>query len=621
MIKFFTTFFAIIVFLSCSTNSKKIETDNTLTDKDSAIVDVIQDNDVQTEQDSIFNDNNDIDTIQTENDSQQEDDVQVEKDVQTEQDSQIKDEDIVQTEEDVQSEQDLIPNDSDMDENPSTINTIEKIQKGEIAEDSVVKTKAVVVAIDYLRDKTTHEPTGIKGLYVSEVIAQAKPYSGIFVHFKTAEPVDAYKRGDYLYISGTYKEYYNDSQIDATNVSKLGTKPIPTPAIISDTTKIASASVKDSLAEQYESVFIKISNISITKSDLGHGMFEVTGSLPIDKELHYYEGDRSVGVKFKSIRGILIYSFEAFKLAPREETDLILEDISSPDEDTIVDQDADSTNPQDIDNEIPDQDISGNFHLKIMAANITSGSAQAYQGPGIRIFQAIKPDVALVQEFNYKDGTIRELIDTAFGKNYNYCRGVGQIPNGIVTKFPILKCSKLDDPNIGNRDLDYAIIDLPGNKDLVAFSVHLHTKPSSDQVTAGKIIADKVYEMKQANPGKYYYVVGGDFNGTSSVSSSSFGAHSSFSINDDYPLTEDGYDGTNYNEGKHYDWVLVSSDLSSFQVSTNYGIFKYPHGLVFDSRKYSQSDLDTYFSPVLHNDSGASNMQHMSVTKDFVVSY
>ena len=42
----------------------------------------------------------------------------------------------------------------------------------------------------------------------------------------------------------------------------------------------------------------------------------------------------------------------------------------------------------------------------------------------------------------------------------------------------------------------------------------------------------------------------------------------------------------------------------------------FENGLVFDSRDFTQSQLDNYFSPALVGDSGASNMQHMGVVKD-----
>ncbi len=280
----------------------------------------------------------------------------------------------------------VVPSDSDSEvpdnDSPTTAkdNTIEKIQKGEIAEDTAVTTKVVVVAVDYVDDKTTHEPTGIKGLYVSEVIAQAKPYTGIFVHFKTAEAVDAYKMGDYIEVSGTYKEYYDASQIEATDVSKLGTKPIPAPAVISDPSKVSTPFEKSGTewkptttsgadAEKYESVLVKVENVEVTNNNLGHGMWEVTGHLAIDKELHYYKGDRNIGVKFKSIQGVLVYSFEAFKLAPRQAEDLV-EDASSEPTDGDVNPDSDS-------GEVPDVDSGDDSQYVTTINAIQSGTKEA----------------------------------------------------------------------------------------------------------------------------------------------------------------------------------------------------------------------------------------------------
>ena len=40
--------------------------------------------------------------------------------------------------------------------------------------------------------------------------------------------------------------------------------------------------------------------------------------------------------------------------------------------------------------------------IRIVAGNITSGNGQNYnEGHGIRIFQGLKPDIILIQEFNY----------------------------------------------------------------------------------------------------------------------------------------------------------------------------------------------------------------------------
>src|SRR5687767_3660401 len=73
--------------------------------------------------------------------------------------------------------------------------------------------------------------------------------------------------------------------------------------------------------------------------------------------------------------------------------------------------------------------------IKIMAANLTSGSEQKYEEPGIRILQAFKPDICGIQEFNY-DGSIDNFVFEAFGPDYHYYRepyhNDSDIPNGII---------------------------------------------------------------------------------------------------------------------------------------------------------------------------------------------
>ncbi len=60
-------------------------------------------------------------------------------------------------------------------------------------------------------------------------------------------------------------------------------------------------------------------------------------------------------------------------------------------------------------------DAGATLRLRVVAANISSGNFQAYELPGIRILQGLAPDVVLIQEFKYQSGTLRDLVDTAFG--------------------------------------------------------------------------------------------------------------------------------------------------------------------------------------------------------------
>jgi hypothetical protein len=295
-------------------------------------------------------------------------------------------------------------------------------------------------------------------------------------------------------------------------------------------------------------------------------------------------------------------------------------------------------------------------HIRAVAGNISTGNDQDYDaGQGIRIFQGLKPNVIMIQEFNYKNNTesdyeemVKEVFQDPACFQDNTCfytvgdRGeaYNNIPNGIISKFPILDSGYWDDPNIPDRDLDWAILDIPGDKELFTISVHLHTSPSADQIEAAQIIGQKISEIKELQPNKYYFIVGGDFNGDSSVDNDGFGEYNGEIIFDadiygPRPIGEDGGYGTNASRTKPYDWVLTSPDLTAYQVSSDFcninndnDCMKYKDGLIFDTRDFTQEELDKYFSPTSFNgyqletdDSDGSSMQHMAIVKDFIITF
>src|SRR5437868_3262504 len=117
------------------------------------------------------------------------------------------------------------------------------------------------------------------------------------------------------------------------------------------------------------------------------------------------------------------------------------------------------------------QESALNVPVRLMAANITSGNLQSYDpGEGIRIFQGTRPDVVMIQEFNYGDNSataIRQFVNTAFGTTFSYYReGGAQIPNGVISRYPIIASGEWDDTSVTNRDFAWARIDVPGPKDL-----------------------------------------------------------------------------------------------------------------------------------------------------------
>lgn len=250
-------------------------------------------------------------------------------------------------------------NPDDSDTEPAGNGIITKIQKGEIAEKTEVTVpECVVTAVFYAEDEE-HNKTAIKGVYVSEIIKKAQPYSGIYVFIKDTAAVDEYAIGDKLEVKGTYTEYHESSQIEISEIKKLGTADVPEAAVIADTSKIATPFEENEAsaesckweptanhgadAEAYESVLVKVEDLTVTNANICHGAFEVNGNLAIDKVLYYYPGKRSNGTEFGSIQGILVYSYDAFRVAPRAESDYeTVEDTTDSDTDTDTDTDTGS---------------------------------------------------------------------------------------------------------------------------------------------------------------------------------------------------------------------------------------------------------------------------------------
>jgi endonuclease/exonuclease/phosphatase family metal-dependent hydrolase len=263
--------------------------------------------------------------------------------------------------------------------------------------------------------------------------------------------------------------------------------------------------------------------------------------------------------------------------------------------------------------------------LRVMAANITTGNNQRYEGPGLRIFQALRPDVVAVQEFNYAStnglgintpGALREMIDSAFGTNFAFYRESGySIPNGVISRWPLVESGSWDDVQVPDRGFAWARVDLPGTNDLYVVSVHLHGSGGS---TSRATEATNLLRLIQSNfPANAWLVVAGDLN-TDSRNEAAVSTFKTFLSDASVPVDNHGNPNTNQSRQKPYDYVLTSFNFAANQAPTIIGAQSFGDGLVFDSRVYTPTND---VSPVLAADSSAPNMQHMAVVKDFRVSY
>jgi endonuclease/exonuclease/phosphatase family metal-dependent hydrolase len=260
--------------------------------------------------------------------------------------------------------------------------------------------------------------------------------------------------------------------------------------------------------------------------------------------------------------------------------------------------------------------VAGGNRVRLMAGNITSGNAQAYELPGTHIFQGLRPDIAMIQEFNVGDNSpaaVRTWVDTTFGAAFYVFRESGaQIPNGIVSRYPIVQSGIWQDTESPNREFAYARIDLPGAKDLWAISVHLLTDDTRRPAEATELVG----HINANVPASDYLVIAGDFNSDTRTEAAITTLGQVVNVAAPFPVDQAGDGDTNASRGSPYDWVMFDADLNALRTAVTIGTASFPNGLVFDSRVYTPlSDV----SPVVMSDSAAINMQHMGVVKDILL--
>jgi PKD repeat protein/endonuclease/exonuclease/phosphatase family metal-dependent hydrolase len=267
-----------------------------------------------------------------------------------------------------------------------------------------------------------------------------------------------------------------------------------------------------------------------------------------------------------------------------------------------------------------------NVVVSVMAANLTSGSNQSYLMPGLDIFEGLRPDIVAIQEFNYTStmgsgantpAAFREMIDTAFGTNFVYYRepytANGDIPNGIISRYPILASGSWVDTQVANRGFAWAQIALPGTNNLYVVSVHLLTTSAGNRETE----ASNLMTLIQANlPSNAWIIVAGDMN-TETRSEAAITTFTTYLSDSPIPVDNLGNSNTSINRDYPHDYVLPSFSMTNTLTPVVLPSNTFPDGLVFDSRVYTPlSDVP----PVQASDSDEANgMQHMAVVKDFLV--
>jgi hypothetical protein len=259
--------------------------------------------------------------------------------------------------------------------------------------------------------------------------------------------------------------------------------------------------------------------------------------------------------------------------------------------------------------------------LRVVAANLTSDRFQSYspdnanhsnpEGAGARILKALKPDIVLIQEFKTTIPT-RQWVNRTLGAEFSFMAEEDvQIPNGIISRFPIVASGSWDDPVLDNREFAWAQIRLPGGKDLWAVSVHFHSKTATSRATQAMALAKWIDKRVPKNA---LLLVGGDLNTRTTEEPCFRELARVVVIPKNPPADRFGDISTNAPRNRPYDWVLADAALDPLAIPVKLAGQEFPQGLVFDSRTFKPLEK---LAPVRKSDSGVPHMQHMAVVRDF----
>ena len=262
-------------------------------------------------------------------------------------------------------------------------------------------------------------------------------------------------------------------------------------------------------------------------------------------------------------------------------------------------------------------------YFTIMAANLTDRSETdqfRYIGTSERIFKGLRPDVVAIQEWLVTNASRRAYVDAVFGTNFSfYVESYGaanDLPNGIISRWPIIASGEWTDTQVNNRDFAWATIDLPGTQNLHVISVHLQSgSTTANEATRKKEAAVLTNQIRKANwPATDFIVVAGDFN-VPNRSDDSLLTLSNVVSDSRQPADQAGDKDTNLTRGAPYDYVLPSHLLNARHAPLTVGGIPFPEGMVFDSRIWNPPP-----APIQTNDSAGTDMQHLAVMKKFILS-
>ena len=185
--------------------------------------------------------------------------------------------------------------------------TIYDIQSGAVNQGESVIVQGIVTAAN------GETPDGDGSFYIQDGTGA---YNGINV----ISSEYTVSRGDLVELYGEYVEYYGKSEIsEPENLEILSSgNTLPEPEVLS---------LDQEDWEPWEGVLIKIQSVTVSNDDAGYDEWDVTeiggtNMMRIDNPGNYMYSP-SNGDQFESITGPLNYTYDFFKIIPRDDLDIV----------------------------------------------------------------------------------------------------------------------------------------------------------------------------------------------------------------------------------------------------------------------------------------------------------
>jgi hypothetical protein len=153
--------------------------------------------------------------------------------------------------------------------------------------------------------------TTLSGIFVSDGTQNA--YSGLLVRFPTAQAYN-FTKGQKVRVTGKHYEYYCMTQFAATAITAVGDGAVPAVRTIGKNLLAADY-------EKWESVAVKVDNVTVTDLTQYNEAETNAGVLIDDFILDTSFLPPSITTNYAYIRGILVYGFERYRVAPRDDSD------------------------------------------------------------------------------------------------------------------------------------------------------------------------------------------------------------------------------------------------------------------------------------------------------------